>query len=450
MEPFLQSILRLVSALRGKRINKFPDAIQWSLFFGIGAIIAYSASSESWGIFWQIVGRLAISALASFVSGWFLGFLFGIPRTSQPTAQLSTANAKSPESPESDDLASDSSFSVNTNLEDISDWLTKIIVGVTLTQIRPIIENVDKLVTFLVEKSSTEGLKSFIFAVLVYFFVVGLVFGYLWARFKFASISQLIEKQTRQLLAVSDEVQQVNQEIKKQSLREEMGAQLQRLVNRQLTLKESPVTPNELQQTLEKVSSAMRTSIASRTIETRKQAWKTGNLSLIERTIPIFEALINASGPDEKFDQTYAELGFALKDKEPHEFDQAKELINKAIEERGKPWTNEMGQYKAFYELNLAQCMIELVDTDKDAIAENLQVAYEAQLLTNKTLEEPANQSVERWLQANKDWLQDNEKKYSLGKLISDDSGKVPSQEDTVTETTEFAATPPIEQEENQ
>ncbi|MGK7895743.1 MAG: hypothetical protein AB4372_19545, partial [Xenococcus sp. (in: cyanobacteria)] len=61
-------------------------AIQWSLFFGIGAIIAYSASSESWGIFWQIVGRLAISALASFVSGWFLGFLFGIPRTSQPTA----------------------------------------------------------------------------------------------------------------------------------------------------------------------------------------------------------------------------------------------------------------------------------------------------------------------------------------------------------------------------
>ncbi|MGK7895742.1 MAG: hypothetical protein AB4372_19540 [Xenococcus sp. (in: cyanobacteria)] len=339
---------------------------------------------------------------------------------------------------------------MNTNLEDISDWLTKIIVGVTLTQIGPIIDNVDKLVTFLAEKSSTEGLKSFIFAVLVYFFVVGLVFGYLWARFKFASISQLIEKQTRQLLAVSDEVQQVNQQIKKQSLREEMGAELQRLVNRQLTLKESPVAPNELQQTLEKVSSAMRTSIASRTIETRKQAWKTGNLSLIERTIPIFKALIDASGPDEKFDQTYAELGFALKDKEPHEFEQAKELINKAIEERGKPWTNRMGQYKAFYELNLAQCMIELVDTDKDAIAENLQVAYEAQLLTNKTLEEPANQSVERWLQANKDWIQDNEKKYSLGKLISDDSGKVPSQEDTVTETTEFAATPPIEQEENQ
>src|SRR5690606_13665994 len=63
-----------------------------------------------------------LEALAAFASGGITGFIFGIPRTMQKST------------------ATDGHTEVhdNTNLEQISDWLTKILVGVGLTQINAI------------------------------------------------------------------------------------------------------------------------------------------------------------------------------------------------------------------------------------------------------------------------------------------------------------------------
>ncbi len=58
-------------------------------------------------------------ALASLVTGLLLGFLFGIPKALQndhPESGLQRA------------------YATNTNLEQISDWLTKILVGVGLVE----------------------------------------------------------------------------------------------------------------------------------------------------------------------------------------------------------------------------------------------------------------------------------------------------------------------------
>lgn len=67
--------------------------------------------------------------ICAVVSGGLLGFLFGIPRQSlKPTpAGVAAAAASEPD-------RGSGSFAGNTNLEEISDWLTKIIVGLGLTQ----------------------------------------------------------------------------------------------------------------------------------------------------------------------------------------------------------------------------------------------------------------------------------------------------------------------------
>jgi hypothetical protein len=71
-------------------------------------------------------------AAACAVSGWLLGLLFGIPRS------LARGNgnraATSDTSTQQIAAGAGTTSSVNTNLEDISDWLTKTLVGVGLTQ----------------------------------------------------------------------------------------------------------------------------------------------------------------------------------------------------------------------------------------------------------------------------------------------------------------------------
>jgi len=72
---------------------------------------------------------------------------------------------------------------VNTNLEQISDWLTKILVGVGLTQLTNIPAALVRLATFVAGgESSSEPDRSFALFVVLYFFFGGFVAGYLETR----------------------------------------------------------------------------------------------------------------------------------------------------------------------------------------------------------------------------------------------------------------------------
>jgi hypothetical protein len=75
------------------------------------------------------VGAGAFLAGAAAAAGSFIGFLFGVPRATQQLTQepAGPGQTRYPYLP-------------NTNLEQISDWLTKIIVGVGLVEIRAVIE----------------------------------------------------------------------------------------------------------------------------------------------------------------------------------------------------------------------------------------------------------------------------------------------------------------------
>lgn len=114
----------------------------------LGSITAYL-----WGLMCLAVGGL-------------VGFLFGVPRVSLGEKPAVTHRP-------------------NSNIEILSDWLTKIIVGVGLLQFH-------KLGTFLDHASKTLGAAlssrddaratAFALAIIVYFFVAGVIQGYLLTR----------------------------------------------------------------------------------------------------------------------------------------------------------------------------------------------------------------------------------------------------------------------------
>jgi hypothetical protein len=121
-----------------------PDGKGWALnfyvamFIGLLAAAAYGAT-VSWA---AVLAGLLLSG-AALLAGVLLGFVFGIPRQLQLEESKVVASA---------DQASSSSVSArvryqgNTNLEQISDWLTKILVGVGLTQFGSIASGAGRLI----------------------------------------------------------------------------------------------------------------------------------------------------------------------------------------------------------------------------------------------------------------------------------------------------------------
>src|SRR5262245_39605657 len=119
---------------------------------------------EPRGNWLQVVMRvfavLVCLLLASAAGGGILGFLFGIPRQLQQAntqirqtaaaaapggnaASSNGANGASEHSGEARAVAATSRlYGNNTNLEEISDWITKIIVGISLVQATTILNKV--------------------------------------------------------------------------------------------------------------------------------------------------------------------------------------------------------------------------------------------------------------------------------------------------------------------
>lgn len=114
-------------------------------------------------------------ALACLACGAAGGFLFGIPkvhyRDSLAMPSGSTATA----------AGAGYRQQVNTNLEDISDWITKIIVGLGLINLGHIPGFFDRLAQRLATDPST-GQRAFALSLIVYFLVIGFLFGYLITR----------------------------------------------------------------------------------------------------------------------------------------------------------------------------------------------------------------------------------------------------------------------------
>lgn len=159
----------------------------WTIRAGLGAasialiaISLYSLQVTSDGLLVATTG--VVTCCAALALGSLTGFLFGVPKV----LQSSTAEAKP--------LA----FVSNSNLEQISDWLTKVIVGAGLVQIAAL---PGALAAFGSNLSPAFGgtPTSPVFAVglLLYGFTVGFLLMYMWTRKRFLEILQRFDGHLR-------------------------------------------------------------------------------------------------------------------------------------------------------------------------------------------------------------------------------------------------------------
>jgi hypothetical protein len=139
-------------------------------------------------------------ALWSGALGAMIGFLFGMPRhTSDSPANavtaataavtaLAAANVLTPSTPAAPDsttlTTSATRVNVGTNLEEVADWLTKILLGAGLTQI----SNIGTLLLSAAQKMPVSdpkfaaALGPIVLAIWSYFFILGFFMGYLMTR----------------------------------------------------------------------------------------------------------------------------------------------------------------------------------------------------------------------------------------------------------------------------
>ena len=166
------------------------------LFLLVGVLLL--AFSQGWG-FWQLPVFLG---LALFIGGSLIGFLFAIPKVA---ANPPSSNADKP----SDETQS-RLLDVNTNLEQISDWLTKIIVGLGLVELRSIPKYVAQFVG-VISPIFSSWQKGAPLAVTLYFPVLGFTSGYLMTRLYLSGLIGRADKQLRNQRRVDNKVELLRQ-----------------------------------------------------------------------------------------------------------------------------------------------------------------------------------------------------------------------------------------------
>jgi CheY-like chemotaxis protein len=213
----------------------------WASVIGVALPFVFAAQSPSLTVF-ATVSAVGIGTLvASMAAGGLLGFLFGIPTSLQSTAtpppptdgQAGTGPGGGP-APR---------YAGNTSLEQISDWLTKILVGVGLTQLAAIPTALTSLGDFLADGlGNLPGANVFAPLLVVFALLDGFFLSYLWTRLNLGS-----------LLAQSDVNQRVSAAERKGVIRGKEQAAKAALVDATAAVKEIQPTPTRAPTTLREV-----------------------------------------------------------------------------------------------------------------------------------------------------------------------------------------------------
>lgn len=141
---------------------------------GVVVVAVLGLANDVFGRLQALMGGLMLAGASGLV-GAFMGFLFGIPRSKQLQGQVVT-----------EDGNSQREYLEITNLEQISDWLTKIIVGITLVQfneLKAFVTGVGTLFSPVFLSGTQSGTAGAIgVAVILYFTIAGFLFAFLWTR----------------------------------------------------------------------------------------------------------------------------------------------------------------------------------------------------------------------------------------------------------------------------
>jgi hypothetical protein len=351
-------------------------SIMAGLAIGCLGIILYAWQAPTTPVFFSIIGVAFLIAIAAFFSGGLLGFIFGVPRMkSQP---------------------SQSRYEDNTNLEQISDWLCKILVGAGLTQLTAFPGVMKRYAIFF-----APGLGGFshspVFAVglLIFFTVCGFLVGYLWTRLHLGNALT-----DDDIEAIGAQLNQVTSQITSLEAQPEIDKEALSLVERLLNpITGTPIpSQDELNAKMKPASAPARSHIFFKAQKLREGNWRDDKPKMA-RTIPIFRALI-AADVKNVYHANHAELGFALKDQDDPNWREAEEELSEAIKIRD----SKGGKGYLIYEFNRALCRIyqdagfkagPSDDKTKQAILADLKAAAQDPSLEAKITKE---RDINTWL----------------------------------------------------
>ena len=167
-----------------KKIFASSFRIGWTVVaFGIGglgaiALWANGTQAAANVHFTAFFGADLLVAAAAASAGALFGFVFGIPRTLDPASRAAVVTATSQGGP---GAAPNALMAANTNLERISDWLTTLLIGATLVQIKDIAAWIGGLGKGLLQGGAAAN-DTVIPVIVVYFFTLAFLGVYLITR----------------------------------------------------------------------------------------------------------------------------------------------------------------------------------------------------------------------------------------------------------------------------
>jgi hypothetical protein len=148
------------------------------LCFGLAGLLIYAVAVDSASVF--AAGLL--TAFGALVAGGFFGFLFGIPR-------LLLSGGSDPSS---------GFLRSSTSLEEIADWLTKILVGLGLASLGTLATRIGNLIDFLAPALGPEPYRRTVaLGILLLFSISGFLLFYLTTRIHIAEALAITELKLR-------------------------------------------------------------------------------------------------------------------------------------------------------------------------------------------------------------------------------------------------------------
>jgi len=161
--------------------DRATDKVLVCVGIGFTALVLNANRWEHWkyGVVAKAIGYGAMIAGAFFIAGALLGYLFGL----RPISASKGQSGSSPPPPP-------------TNLEEIADWLTKLILGAGLVELTSLRVPVYQFAAFMAqgvdpvpaagEKQISLGSPEIALAIMGFFSAAGLLYGYLWTRYQHA------------------------------------------------------------------------------------------------------------------------------------------------------------------------------------------------------------------------------------------------------------------------
>ncbi|WP_156341295.1 hypothetical protein [Pseudanabaena sp. 'Roaring Creek'] len=401
--------------------RKSWELILWIIPIGIVTIIFYSIAfcfldqtpSLSKGV--EVFSINMGIAGASLTAGGLLGFLFGIPRSESIKTQSNESN-ESVNQPSA-------KYGDNDSLEQISDWLTKILLGAGLAQISSISEVLTNLSNRIDSIISGSSLGLFGVLIFIIYVISGFAGGYLWSRFSIRTELSRRDKDLSDMIQqnVVVEVDKVRDELKKDfEVMQEIYEQIEPSAPQVEPKQEEEIVHNLKALFCDKASERVRLEVFRQIQDIRSQNWENNKLRMA-KTIPVFKALIKAETDSPvfkgNFHRVLAELGFAIKDKanpNPDNYKEAKAFLDKAIKERDKEIRisdMEKRPWLAYYEFNYIYCIFGYMSDEqlsqdsnvRNDINRKLEKVYKAKLLKNifDRDQRDITQRIRAWSQSN-------------------------------------------------